>query len=295
MIYSFSALSSPGPNLIDFGPIVIRWYGLLIAIAVLTGLNLCNRFAAIQKLRSGLFNDLLPFLVLSSIIGARLYYVIFEWRNYSGDQFWSILTILGLRIRFPAFLEIWGGGIAIHGALIAGSICVLIYCRVNSDPFWRVVDLLMPSLVLGQAIGRWGNFFNNEAFGLPTNLPWKLFIPYYNRPNIFLNENYFHPTFLYESIWDLAIFTLLILLINRKGLLRIKEGTLTCIYLITYSIGRFWIEGLRLDPLCIASEPPFCNGGIKVAQLISILLFSLGVLGLFFLRRTKNGFSDQIN
>ena len=280
-----SILQSPGPELFKFGPLAIRWYGLLIALSVLIGLNLSNNLAKQRGIKKGLISDLMPLLVLSSVIGARIYYVTFEWRNYSGVNFWSSINLFSLSIPIPSAFEIWGGGIAIHGALIAGTISVILFCRFRKQPLWDVLDVLLPSVALGQAIGRWGNFFNNEAFGLPTSLPWKLFIPYIYRPSIFSNASYFHPTFLYESIWNLLIFSLLIALFkrDRRRLIRLPSGAITCIYLITYSLGRLWIEALRIDPLCLGALPPFCEGGIRVAQIMSILFFLTGSIGLWWL------------
>ena len=151
---------------------------MLIAISVLVGLNLSGDLALKKGLKKSLINDLLPILVLASVIGARIYYIAFEWRNYTGKNFWSSINFLNLNIPIPSALEIWGGGIAIHGALIMGALSIIFFCRWHKESFWNVFDVLVPSIALGQAIGRWGNFFNNEAFGVPTNLPWKLFIPY---------------------------------------------------------------------------------------------------------------------
>ena len=285
----FSALSSPGAELIRLGPFTFRWYGILIAIAVLIGLNLSNYLSKFRNLSKGFFNDLLPIIVFSSVIGARIYYVLFEWRNYNGVNFWSSISIFDLKVSIPSFLEVWSGGIAIHGALIMGTITVLIFCRFRKENFWDVLDVLLPSVALGQAIGRWGNFFNNEAFGLPTNLPWKLYIPFGSRPEIFSDQRFFHPTFLYESLWNICVFLLLISLfrLNIKGLLKLPSGTISCIYLISYSIGRIWIEGLRTDPLCLNSIPPFCEGGFRIAQLISFLMICLGSFGLWWIYQSK--------
>ncbi len=279
----FVALTSPGPELFQLGPFSIRWYGLLIAFSVLVGLNLSGKLAREKGLKKSLINDLLPYLILSSIIGARIYYVAFEWRNYTGKNFWSSINFLNLNIPIPSAIEIWGGGIAIHGALIMGTLSVIFFCRWNKESFWDVMDVLVPSVALGQAIGRWGNFFNNEAFGLPTDLPWKLFIPYEFRPEIFSSQNYFHPTFLYESLWNIVVFGILIFLFKKSKInqFRIQPGTLSCVYLISYSLGRIWIEALRIDPLCLAGSPPFCQGGIRIAQFISIFLMSAGLLGMW--------------
>ena len=290
----FIALRSSGPELIQLGPFSIRWYGLLIAISVLLGLNLSGELARKKGLKKSLINDLLPILVLASIIGARTYYVAFEWRNYTGKNFWSSINLLNLNIPIPSALEIWGGGIAIHGALIMGSLSVIFFCRWRKESFWEVIDVLVPSVALGQAIGRWGNFFNNEAFGIPTNLPWKLFIPYEFRPEIFSGQNYFHPTFLYESIWNIIVFGILIFLFKKSNAneLSLPSGTLSCIYLISYSLGRIWIEALRIDPLCLGGVPPFCEGGIRMAQFISLFLMSAGLLGIWRIFISKKALPD---
>ena len=263
--------TSPGPELVQLGPFTLRWYGLLIAAAVLIGLNLSSRLARSRDLDNGLISDLLPILVLASVLGARAYYVAFEWRNYSDNWIKA--------------LAIWEGGIAIHGALIAGTLTLILFCRWRRQSCWDLLDVLVPSLALGQAIGRWGNFFNSEAFGVPTDLPWKLFIPYQNRPVIYADAEFFHPTFLYESVWNLVLFLLLIVLFRRgeQGKMTLPSGALACTYLLGYSLGRIWIEGLRIDPLCLGALPPACEGGLRIAQLVSGLLMLAGVAGLLWL------------
>ncbi len=264
-----ATFQSPGPEIIQFGPISLRWYGLLIAISVFIGLRISSYLARKKGLGYKLIDDLLPFLVLSSLIGARTYYVAFEWGNY--------------RENWLEVFAIWKGGIAIHGALIGGALAIFLFCRFKKQRFWEILDIIVPSVALGQAIGRWGNFFNNEAFGLPTNLPWKLFIPFIYRPAVFTSEKYFHPTFLYESIWNLLIFLVLIYLLRKsiKRSEKLLNGSISCLYIFSYSIGRILIESLRIDPLCIASAPPFCEGGIRTAQLMSLILLTFGILGLW--------------
>jgi len=294
MEHIFLALRSPGPELFQLGPFSLRWYGLLIAISVLAGLNLSGELASKKGLKKSLINDLLPILVLASVIGARIYYVAFEWRNYTGKNFWSSINFLNLNIPIPSAIEIWGGGIAIHGALIMGTLSIIFFCRWRKEPFWDVIDVLVPSVALGQAIGRWGNFFNNEAFGIPTNLPWKLFIPYEFRPEIFSSQDYFHPTFLYESLWNIFVFGILIFLFKKSNInkFRVPPGTLSCVYLISYSLGRVWIEALRIDPLCLGGIPPFCQGGVRIAQLISLFLMSAGLWGLFRIYISKKALPE---
>ena len=263
--------TSPGPLVFQLGPIALRWYGLLIAIAVLLGLTLATRLGRARGIEPSLIADLLPLMVLGAVLGARLYYVLLEWRQYGGNWLDA--------------LAIWRGGIAIHGALLGGSLAAVLFCRWRRQPFWPLLDVLVPAVALGQAIGRWGNFFNSEAFGLPTDLPWKLFIPLPFRPSEFLDQAYFHPTFLYESIWNLGVCILLLLLFRAasRGRIELLPGTLSCVYLLAYSSGRVWIEGLRTDPLCLLAAPPFCEGGLPMAQLVSLLLIGLGGAGLWWL------------
>ncbi len=262
---------SPGPLVFQLGPFSLRWYGLLIAVAVLVGLSLAMRLGKRRGIDPGLIADLLPVLVLGAVVGARIYYVLLEWRQYQG--------------RWADMLAVWNGGIAIHGALLGGTLALLLFCRWRRQAFWPLLDVLVPAVALGQAIGRWGNFFNSEAFGLPTDLPWKLSIPLAQRPAEFLQQSTFHPTFLYESLWNLGVCALLLVLFHQasRGRLQLPAGALSCVYLMAYSSGRVWIEGLRLDPLCLLATPPFCEGGLRMAQLMSLLLIGLGALGLWWL------------
>ena len=282
-------IQSPGETFLNLGFITIRWYGLLISVSVLIGLFISKKLAKSRNINPEYISEILPSLIISSIIGARAYYVIFEWRQFSDFNFFTTLKLFNNSIQIPSFLAIWEGGIAIHGALIGGLLCVVLFCKSKSIHLKTFIDVLIPSIILGQAIGRWGNFFNNEAFGTPTNLPWKLFIPIQNRPIEFINYEYFHPTFLYESLWNFLIFIILILIFNQQNKTNfIKPGSISCLYLICYSFGRFWIEALRIDPLCIGGIPPYCGGGIRMAQFISIFLFSSGLIGIFFLRLRKS-------
>ncbi|MCD8487311.1 prolipoprotein diacylglyceryl transferase [Kamptonema cortianum] len=267
--------ASPGPILVEVGPIAIRWYGLLIATAVLVGVFLSQYLAQRRNVNPEFIGDLAIWLVVAAIPGARLYYVLFEWDNY---------------VNNPAqILAIWRGGIAIHGAIIAGAIATLIFARLQKVPFWQLADLVAPSLILGQAIGRWGNFFNSEAFGAPTDLPWKLYIPLARRPPDLANFEYFHPTFLYESLWNLAIFALLLLLFVRglKGKPHLKLGTIFLLYLIGYSLGRFWIEGLRTDSLML--------GPLRIAQLVSLGAIAIGLAGLGWLYLLRRPLPDVVS
>ncbi len=275
-----ATFTSPGPLVFQLGPFSLRWYGLLIAIAVLAGLALATRLGRARGIEPVLIADLLPLLVLGAVIGARIYYVALEWRQYANNPVDA--------------LAIWRGGIAIHGALIGGVLTTVVYCRWRRQRFWPLLDVLMPAVALGQAIGRWGNFFNSEAFGVPTDLPWRLKIPAANRPPEFLDQLYFHPTFLYESIWNVGVLVLLLVLFRlaSRGRINLPAGALSCVYLMAYSAGRFWIEGLRIDPLCLFAQPPFCEGGIRMAQLVSLLLIALGATGLWWLLARRRPLPD---
>lgn len=254
---------SPGPTVFESGPFVIRWYGLLIASAVLIGVILSQYLAKKRGINPDLLGDLAIWLVIAAIPSARIYYVLFNWQGYSQ--------------RPEEIIAIWKGGIAIHGAIIGGTIATIIFARLNKISVWELLDLVVPSAILGQAIGRWGNFFNSEAFGRPTDLPWKLFIDPIYRPREYQNYQYFHPTFLYESLWNLATFVLLLTIFfwGLKHKNRLKTGTIACIYAIAYSLGRFWIEALRTDSLMF--------GSLKIAQIVSLGGIALGILGLICL------------
>jgi len=266
--------TSPGPTLIELGPLTIRWYGLLIASAVLIGVSLSQYLAKRRNVDPNLLGDLVIWLVIGAIPAARLYYVLFEWKQYSQHP--------------EQIIAIWNGGIAIHGAIIGGTLAAIIFSRIQKISFWQLADLVAPSLILGQAIGRWGNFFNSEAFGDPTDLPWKLYIPQQRRPLNFINFEYFHPTFLYESLWNLMVLGLLMTLFFRslKGKPRLKVGTIALVYMVAYSLGRVWIEGLRTDSLMI--------GPLRIAQIVSLSAISLGLLGLAWLYLLRRPLPDVV-
>lgn len=290
MALDFSALplaflfTSPGPILVKIGPLTIRWYGLLIASAVLIGVSLSQYLAKRRSVNPELLSDLSIWLVIGAIPAARLYYVLFQLPRY---------------IQNPgSIIAIWEGGIAIHGAILGGLAAALIFAKLKRVSFWQLADLVAPSLILGQAIGRWGNFFNSEAFGRPTNLPWKLYIPSYvienghkinKRPQGYEDNEYFHPTFLYESLWNLMVFALLMTLFFRglQGKPSLKVGTLSLVYLITYSLGRFWIEGLRTDSLML--------GPLRIAQVVSLIEIALGLGGLAWLYLGDRSLPDVVS
>ena len=230
----------------------IRWYGILIAIGMAIGTVLAIHRAKKAGISENSVLDMLLIAIPLAIIGARAYYVIFKWEDYSGD----ILRILNIR----------EGGLAIHGGIIAGILAGYFFCKLRNISFWKMADICIPSIVLGQAIGRWGNFINQEAYGIPTDLPW----------GIMVNGEKVHPTFLYESLWNLALLIFLICYTKHKKF----DGEVFLLYLAGYGIGRLWIEGLRTDQLFLWGT------SIPISQLISatIVLFSVVMI---ILRRRK--------
>ncbi len=267
-------------NTAIFGfPIVIRWYGVLIV----GGAMLAGWLAARRAERRG-YNpehvwNLLMVGMLLGIIGARTYYVAFEWERFAGRPLLEIIN--------PAT-----GGLAIHGALIGAIIAALVYTHRNNLPFVEWLDICMPAFLLAQAVGRWGNFFNQEAYGRPTSLPFGLIIdpehrlPPYNDLARYPPDTLFHPTFLYESLWNLAGVGLLLWLERRlRGWLR--TGDIALGYAIIYGVGRFWIEGLRTDSLCTSGVGGECAGALRAAQLVSALLVAGGLIGLYLNHRRR--------
>ena len=234
------------------GPIVIRWYGLIITAAVLTGYAVAYKRVQKRGQDPDHLVNILIYGLISAVIGARLYYVLFNLSDY---------------LKHPAEIPaVWHGGLAIHGGLIGGLLAGYIYTRRHRLDFWYWADLIAPSIILGQAIGRWGNYFNQEAFGAPTRLPWGIFIEPMKRPPELMRYSHFHPTFLYESLWNLAGFALLLYLARRQTdrPAAWPPGSIFLAYAIYYSVGRGLIEGLRTDSLML--------GPVRVAQLASIVI-----------------------
>jgi len=250
------------PIAVNIGPIPVRWYGVIMASAFLIGIYLAYRRAERNNIDPNHILNMVTLIIPASIIGARLYYVIFAWANYRNNPLDA--------------LAIWHGGLAIHGGIIGGLLAGLFYVRRYKLPVWKIADMLAPSLILGQAIGRWGNFINQEAHGGPVSEQFMNHFPAFIKNQMYINGSYYHPTFLYESMWDFLVFLFLMWRWPRKK----AQGEITLLYLIMYSAGRFWIEGMRTDSLML--------GPIRVAQLVSVVLIITGVLGLYFLYRRKN-------
>ncbi|WP_062354303.1 prolipoprotein diacylglyceryl transferase [Bacillus kwashiorkori] len=260
MIYNIQPLD---PFLLKIGDGGIRWYGFLIGLGIVIAFLLVNREAKKRHLPEDTFADLLIWAIPLSIIGARIYYVLFRWDYYS---------------MYPAqIFQIWEGGLAIHGALIVAIITAVIFSRKKNLSFWKLADIAAPSIIIAQAIGRWGNFMNQEAHGEEVTRGFLegLHLPDFIINQMYIDGKYYHPTFLYESLWNILGF--IILISFRK--LNLKQGEIFFSYIIWYSIGRFFIEGMRTDSLML--------GDFRVAQLLSLSVILLSVI--FIVIRRKKG------
>ncbi|MGM0879117.1 MAG: prolipoprotein diacylglyceryl transferase [Bacillota bacterium] len=246
----------------EIGPITVYWYGIIIALGVFLGLYLATKEAKRVGLDKDIVIDLIMWAIPIALISARVYYVIFKWEYYSKNP--------------TDIIAIWEGGIAIHGALIGATITAIIFAQKRGVSFWKLADIIAPSIILGQAIGRWGNFMNQEAHGGPVTKEFlvNLQLPDFIINQMFINGQYYHPTFLYESIWNIAGFIVLIML--RR--INLRQGELFLSYIIWYSIGRFFIEGMRTDSLMLTET-------LRMAQFISIVLVICSLLILVYRRK----------
>lgn len=280
------------PIAIQLGPLQVHWYGIILGTAALAGLYLAIWEGKRFGIKSDLFLDLLLWGAPAAIIGARLYYVLFKL-----DYF----------LEHPEdIFAIWKGGLAIHGALIGAIITGIIFSRKRGIPFWKLADIAAPSLLIGQAIGRWGNFINQEAHGGPVSeafLRETLNLPDFIVDQMYIGGTYYHPTFLYESIWNITGVLFLFWLRRRPG---IKLGEVFFSYFIWYSIGRFFIEGLRTDslafttyewvaqlmallwtPMALLFEPGYMSyGNVRIAQFISVIFVILAASLIIIRRKT---------
>jgi phosphatidylglycerol---prolipoprotein diacylglyceryl transferase len=240
---------------ISLGLLSFRWYGLILALSILIGYAVARNYSWRFGIAKTEVDNFAFWLVLVSFAGARLYFVIFAY-----DYF---------LIRPEEIYKVWNGGLSIYGALISGLIFTFLWTRKKAYTARQLLDLLGLSLPLAQALGRWGNFVNQEAFGLPTSLPWKMFVSPEQRPSVFSEVQYFHPTFLYESLAMVVVFFILVRLIGK-----LESGVLAFIYLGLYSLARFFIEPLRLDSVWL--------GDLRADQAIALVMVMIA--GVFILR-----------
>jgi phosphatidylglycerol:prolipoprotein diacylglycerol transferase len=258
---------------ISIGSINIYWYSVLILVAVIIGSYIVIKETPRRNISLTYMTDLIFYLIPVSIIGARTYYVVFNFKLYQNN----LLDIF----------KIWEGGLAIYGAIIAAIIFIFYYSKKKGQNFIATLDVMVPSLILGQAIGRWGNFFNQEAYGKVTTLTHlkELHIPKFIINNMYINNIYYTPTFLYESLLCLIGFIIL-MLVRKKN--RNKQGMQLALYFIIYGVSRFFIEGLREDSLYFL--------GFRISQIVSIILVVIGVLIVvnYYIQKKKIG-EDKVN
>lgn len=244
-------MAAPNPIAFSISGIEVRWYGVLIAAAMFLAVIISYRRAPRVGIESEKVLDMALWLLPIGVIGARAYYVIFNSSIYHG-----FLDIINIR----------NGGLAIHGGLLAGLLVVVVFCKKQKINVLNMADLVIPSVALAQSIGRWGNYFNSEAHGGPTDLPW----------GIMVDGVKVHPTFLYESIWCLILFILLSWLLGKRSF----QGQVVCSYGMLYSIERFFVESLRTDSLMI--------GPFKQAQVISVVIFAVCMVLFIYLKNRNN-------
>lgn len=254
----------------------VYWYGIILALGLLAGLVLCMKRAKHFGLTEDNVLDMVLWAVPCCIIGSRLYYVIFYldlYRTADGGLDWGRMV------------AIWDGGLAIYGTVIAGFLVAFIYTRIKGLRLWAITDLCVMGLLLGQSIGRWANFINREAFGAATTLPWRMRL--WASANSYIEV---HPTFFYESLWNL-IGLLLIFFVITKG--RRFDGENTCFYFLWYGLGRAWIEGLRTDSLYLF-DWTFFGSPIRVSQALSIAMAAVAAAMLIYQIKVKKRVSADL-
>lgn len=261
---------SPGPILFSLGPLTIRWYGLMIALGFVAATYFAVKLAERLELDSEKYVNGALIGFIGGIIGARLYYVAVSWSYFSTHLAEIPMT--------------WNGGMSIHGGIIGGVGLGVLYLYLSGFPVLRAFDLSGVGLALGQSIGRWGNFFNSEAFGspVPDSFPLKLFIPMDMRPKVYFNHEYYHPTFLYESVLDLILFLILFLFVSKK--LVNYPGMTFAVYLFGYSLIRLMIEPMRMDSIRAASGTPVPI----IASIVCAAVALVAALLLFFYHKKKS-------
>ena len=254
------------------GPFTVAWYGVLITCGMILAVLCAVRLSKREGISLDDITDFAFYVILSGVVGARAYYVIFTWNKYGylvteGSFFHNLARTL------YNCIAVWEGGLAIYGGVLAGLCCGYLFAKKRGIPFLKIFDILAPCVLIGQVIGRWGNFINVEAYGSETTLPWRMGILQYSSAlsgsgeAALLSEHYVHPTFLYESLWNLAALILVLaLLYPRKKF----DGQIFCFYLVWYGFGRMLIEGLRTDSLML--------GDLRVSQGVGFLSLVLGIL-----------------
>lgn len=266
-------LNSINPIAVSFGPFEIHWYGIIIATGVLIAVYLALKEARARNVSEDDLLNMILWALPFSIIGARIYYVAFEWPYYAKNP--------------GEIIKVWHGGIAIYGGLIAAILVFLIYCRRHHLSIWLILDIAAPTVLIAQAIGRWGNFMNQEAFGAKTSLSFlnSLHLPNWIIQQMLIDGSYRQPTFLYESLWSFIGFIIIMSIRHLPNWF--KEGEIFLMYVMWYSFGRFFVEGMRTDSLYLTST-------IRVSQLLSIILF-VGAIICWIWRRKNPDVPEYLN
>lgn len=255
---------SPGDIAFYVGSIPIYYYGIIMASSLALGVFVARHFTGkfYPSINPEIIYDISPHIIIGAMLGARIYYCLLSYEYYSKN--------------LPEIIQIWHGGISIHGAIIGGLIGGIIYAKRHKLPILKLCDIFSYGLILGQALGRWGNFFNSEAFGRPTENFLKLYIPIYKRPLEYMQYDYFHPTFLYESILDVFIFIILFFVIRKIA--KDTDGIVFFAYLILYSIVRLIIEQVRIDSVLNVF-------GVPIAQIMSIFIILISVVAIVKIKK----------
>lgn len=241
----------------------IYYYGIILAFAIFVGVCTADFLCKKYYYKTSYIFDFTPYMIILGILGARLYYCAVNYSYYIAHP----LEVLYIR----------QGGLSIHGMIIIGILSLWGFSKIYKISFLKLADVFLCASALAQSIGRWGNFFNSEAFGTPTDLPWKLFIPVSHRPIEYFGFEYFHPTFLYESILDFCIFLVLLGMFKRK----FNSGMIACFYLILYSVVRIFVEYFRIDSVLSIT-------GFPVAQVMSVVMLFFGIVGIILIRKQSN-------
>ncbi|MDP2684352.1 MAG: prolipoprotein diacylglyceryl transferase [bacterium] len=254
---------NPEPIALSVGFLDIYWYGIIIALAVVIGFFIITKLAKNSVKTSNHIIDLVMLFIIAGVIGGRIGHIIGDWEYYVD--------------HLNEIIKIWQGGLAVHGVIAADLIVAVFYSRWKKISFWQITDLFVIILPLMQAIVRWGNYFNQEIFGLPTGLPWGLAIDIRNRPEQYINNSYFHPMFLYESILMLGLFLIMLWLFKKK---KLKLGMLTILYFIAFGVIRFSLDFLKIDMLQI--------GPLLLTQWVSIVIVIISLFGLYQINKKQN-------
>ncbi|QIK76276.1 prolipoprotein diacylglyceryl transferase [Nocardioides piscis] len=269
------SIPSPSQGTWEIGPFPLRAYALCIIAGIIAAIWIGERRWVARGGRSGEVSDLALWGVPFGIVGARIYHVLTDWQLYFGEGQNPVTA-----------LYLWRGGLGVWGGIAMGALGVVIGARLRGIKLLPVLDAMAPGVLVAQALGRWGNWFNQELFGRPTTLPWALEIDEAHRPAGYLEHETFHPTFLYESLWCLAAFAVVVWADRRW---RLGHGRVAALYVMTYTLGRLWIESLRIDEVQLADV-----GGLRFNEWTSIVLFGLATAYFVWAGRARPGREETV-